>query len=50
MTVSLEKGKIKGSRLDYDFGQYYYAFKGVPYARPPVNELRFKVIQWNISS
>jgi len=50
VTVSLEKGKIKGSRLDYDFGQYYYAFKGVPYARPPVNELRFKppqeVIHW----
>ena len=43
ITVSLAKGKIRGARLDYDFGQYYYAFKGVPYARPPVKELRFKV-------
>ena len=42
ITVSLAKGKIRGARLDYDFGQYYYAFKGVPYARPPVKELRFK--------
>ena len=23
-------------------GQYYYAFKGVPYAKPPVKDLRFK--------
>ena len=43
ITVSLAKGEIRGARLDYDFGQYYYAFKGVPYARPPVKELRFKV-------
>ena len=44
ITVNLSKGKLRGARLDYDFGQYYYAFKGIPYARPPVKELRFKVI------
>jgi hypothetical protein len=43
VTVMLDKGKLKGERMDYDFGQYYYAFKGVPYAKPPVKELRFKV-------
>ena len=43
ITVTLNKGKLRGARLDYDFGQYYYAFKGIPYARPPVKELRFKV-------
>ena len=43
VTVNLSKGKLRGARLDYDFGQYYYAFKGIPYARPPVKELRFKV-------
>ena len=43
ITVNLNKGKLRGARLDYDFGQYYYAFKGIPYARPPVKELRFKV-------
>ena len=42
--VNLSKGKLRGARLDYDFGQYYYAFKGIPYARPPVKELRFKVV------
>merc|ERR1712032_1024326 len=42
ITVNLSKGKLRGARLDYDFGQYYYAFKGIPYARPPVKELRFK--------
>merc|ERR1712130_838729 len=42
VTVNLAKGKIMGERLDYDFGQYYYAFKGIPYAKPPVKELRFK--------
>ena len=44
VTITLNKGKLKGERMDYDFGQYYYAFKGVPYAKPPVKELRFQVI------
>ena len=43
VTVMLSKGKLKGERMDYDFGQYYYAFKGIPYAKPPVKELRFQV-------
>ena len=43
VTVMLNKGKLKGERMDYDFGQYYYAFKGIPYAKPPVKELRFMV-------
>jgi len=40
--VSTTKGKIQGERVDYEMGQYYYAFKGVPYAKPPVKDLRFK--------
>merc|ERR1719232_2200768 len=42
VTVSVVSGKLRGERVDYDFGQYYYAFKGVPYAKPPVQDLRFK--------
>jgi len=42
MTVKGEKGAIKGVRVDHDFGQYYYAFRGVRYAKAPVGKLRFK--------
>ena len=42
VTVATSKGRIRGERVDADMGQYYYAFKGIPYAKPPVKELRFK--------
>lgn len=35
----LVKGKLQYSRN----GREFYAFKGIPYAKPPTNELRFKV-------
>ena len=41
--VNISKGKLKGERVDHDMGQYYYAFKGIPYAKAPVKELRFQV-------
>ena len=44
VTVTIAKGKLKGDRVDADMGRYYYAFKGIPYAKPPVKDLRFKVI------
>ena len=43
VTVATTKGRLRGERVDADMGQYYYAFKGVPYAKPPVKELRFQV-------
>ena len=43
VTVATSKGRIRGERVDADMGQYYYAFKGIPYAKPPVKELRFQV-------
>lgn len=42
MTVKGEKGAIKGVRIDHDFGQYFYAFRGIRYAKAPVGKLRFK--------
>jgi len=42
MTVQSHKGAVKGVRIDHDFGQYYYAFRGVRYAKAPVGKLRFK--------
>ena len=51
ITVKGEKGAIKGVRIDHDFGQYFYAFRGIRYAKAPVGKLRFKVrkIQSNLA-
>lgn len=37
-------GLVKG-RLEYTLwgNQSYYAFRGIPYAEPPLGDLRFKV-------
>ncbi len=42
MTVKTDKGVVKGLRMDHDHGQYYYAFRGLRYAKAPVGKLRFK--------
>jgi len=42
MTVQSHKGAVKGVRIDHDFGQYYYSFRGIRYAKAPVGKLRFK--------
>ena len=42
--VKTPKGVIKGTRVDHDFGQYYYAFRGIRYAKAPTEELRFMVL------
>lgn len=42
--VSVEQGKLRGKTEEfYDGKGQYYAFLGIPYARPPVGQLRFKV-------
>lgn len=39
-----EYGPIRGQRLLTLFDEKpYYSYRGVPYARPPLNELRFQV-------
>ena len=43
ITVTTTKGRLRGERVDADMGQYYYAFKGVPYAKSPTKDLRFQV-------
>ncbi|OWR48293.1 carboxylesterase CXE26 [Danaus plexippus plexippus] len=40
-TVEVEQGKLKGARIG-DSETDYVAFKGIPYARPPLGILRFK--------
>ena len=43
ISVKTDKGSVKGVRVDHDFGQYYYSFRGLRYAQAPVGKLRFKV-------
>ncbi|XP_057336401.1 uncharacterized protein LOC130674963 [Microplitis mediator] len=41
--VQVEHGRLQGIRVsNIDKKNYYYAFRGIPYAKPPLGELRFK--------
>lgn len=40
--VKVSQGELEGALCDYEGGNYL-AFKGIPYAKPPIGELRFKV-------
>ncbi|CAD0198627.1 unnamed protein product [Chrysodeixis includens] len=41
--VTLKNGKLKGEMIDLVTGDgEYYSFKGIPYAQPPIGQLRFK--------
>ena len=42
--VDTRSGQLRGSVQKSIDGFDFYAFKGIPYAKPPVGELRFKVI------
>lgn len=41
--VTLTLGKIKGSTLTSRLGKPIFSFRGIRYAKAPVDELRFKV-------
>lgn len=40
--VQVEEGKLKGVVVNGCNNVRYLAFRGIPYAKPPVGELRFK--------
>jgi len=40
--VKVEFGKLRGHNLETAGGRTIYAFEGIPYAKPPVGERRFK--------
>jgi hypothetical protein len=53
-TVTVEQGTLLGINFKTVWGKECLAFLGIPYAKPPVGDLRFKVrhipISWSIHS
>lgn len=43
LELKITKGKIKGQILKSRDGRPYYSYTGIPYAKPPIGDLRFKV-------
>lgn len=43
VTVTTKSGKVNGYKIASAFDYRYINFIGIPYAKPPVSELRFKV-------
>jgi len=41
--VEIDQGSLRGKRMKSRGGREYLAFIGVPYAKPPLGELRFQV-------
>jgi hypothetical protein len=42
-TVHVQQGTLKGTYLTSRYGRKFAAFQGIPYAQPPIGDLRFKV-------
>jgi bile salt-stimulated lipase len=42
-TVSIDQGKLKGKISTNLRNEDFYSFQGIPYAKPPIGKLRFKV-------
>lgn len=49
LELETTNGKIKGQILKSRDGRPFYSYTGIPYAKPPIGELRFKVYQYEIT-
>ncbi|XP_068084705.1 juvenile hormone esterase isoform X2 [Anabrus simplex] len=45
VTVDVAQGTLRGRRTSSTSGGTYYSFQGIPYAKPPIGPLRFKVAE-----
>ncbi|CAD0249725.1 unnamed protein product [Spodoptera exigua] len=43
--VRVSDGLLEGEMVQNEYGGSYYSFKGIPYAQPPLGDLRFKAPQ-----
>lgn len=44
MTLQIQNGQVRGrSHLSIERNLPFYSFRGIPFAEPPVGELRFEV-------
>ena len=41
--VRVAQGSLRGQKVKTEAGATYYSFHAIPYAKPPVGPLRFKV-------
>lgn len=48
VVISIAQGKLKGGETKTDDGVTYYEFLGVPYAKPPIGKLRFRVSKYTV--
>lgn len=53
VTVDTRLGRVRGVQYPFEYdgsGKKYAQFHGIPYARPPVGDLRFCVSVWGVWS
>lgn len=41
--VETNYGPVRGIKRTSAVGDHFYSFRGIPYAKPPIGDLRFKV-------
>lgn len=44
LVVDTNYGPVRGLKRTSVAGDQYYSFRSIPYAKAPINELRFKVL------
>lgn len=45
--IALEQGIVIGKQELSENGRSYLSFRGIPYAAPPIDDLRFRVITFS---